>query len=575
MYRKGRLARFIPAICALVFVPASSAICAAPAWAESGFVTSSGDTGADGTLRYEVTHANDGETVTFAPGINPTLGALFTSQIPITHAITIEGNGVDASGTTITGLATDRIFDIDVGGAKTVAISNLILTGGHAPAGTGDGGAGKGGGAILVESGNLALDGVGLFGNHAGDGSPGIKGANASGVGNGGTGHTGGGGGAGGAISATGDLTIRNSTIDLNFAGDGANGGDGGSGAGGGGGGTGGTGGFGGTGGAIVDFGGTTTIIDSTFALNIAGLGGTGGNGGGGSLTGGGGTGGQGGKGGAIASGPFTPAIPVSGSTFEGNGAGGGGHGGDGGLSPGSGGIGGDGGALSVLGATIVNSTFTDNTAGSGGSGGGTTPIVGAGGNGGNGGAYDGPPQIRFSTIARNSAGIQGATGGGSDGVGGGIHSLLAGTLADSIVAGNEASGSTGSAGANCAGTVPTGSSDLTFPGSTGCPGSVGDPLLGELADNTGPTQTMALAAGSPAIDAAGTTGCQATDQRGVSRPQGDACDIGAYELILGAKPAPNNTSSTPTKRKCKKKHKKKGKPRKKKGCKKRKKKHH
>ncbi|MEU9670490.1 choice-of-anchor Q domain-containing protein [Streptomyces bobili] len=54
------------------------------------------------------------------------------------------------------------------------------------------------------------------------------------------------------------------------------------------------------------------------------------------------------------------------------------------------------------------------------------------------------------------------------------------------------------------------------------------DPLVGPLADNGGPTDTTALLPGSPAIDAAGD--CPATDQRGVARPQGAACDIGAYE---------------------------------------------
>jgi len=58
-----------------------------------------------------------------------------------------------------------------------------------------------------------------------------------------------------------------------------------------------------------------------------------------------------------------------------------------------------------------------------------------------------------------------------------------------------------------------------------------------KLADNGGPTKTIALLAGSPAIDTipVGTNGCGSTitqDQRGVSRPQGSRCDIGAYELI-------------------------------------------
>jgi hypothetical protein len=52
------------------------------------------------------------------------------------------------------------------------------------------------------------------------------------------------------------------------------------------------------------------------------------------------------------------------------------------------------------------------------------------------------------------------------------------------------------------------------------------DPLLGPLADNGGPTQTMALLAGSPAINAG--NGCPPLDQRGAIRIGN--CDIGAYE---------------------------------------------
>jgi hypothetical protein len=56
------------------------------------------------------------------------------------------------------------------------------------------------------------------------------------------------------------------------------------------------------------------------------------------------------------------------------------------------------------------------------------------------------------------------------------------------------------------------------------------DPMVGPLADNGGPTWTHALQTGSPAIDAGDDSLCPATDQRGVARPQGAACDIGAYE---------------------------------------------
>jgi hypothetical protein len=55
---------------------------------------------------------------------------------------------------------------------------------------------------------------------------------------------------------------------------------------------------------------------------------------------------------------------------------------------------------------------------------------------------------------------------------------------------------------------------------------------LAPLRDNGGPTKTHELLSGSPAIDAASNdAGCPPTDQRGLARPTGAACDIGAYEV--------------------------------------------
>ncbi len=66
-----------------------------------------------------------------------------------------------------------------------------------------------------------------------------------------------------------------------------------------------------------------------------------------------------------------------------------------------------------------------------------------------------------------------------------------------------------------------------------------GDPALGALQDNGGNTYTMALGVSSPAIDsgASGTdpnggSYCLPVDQRGVDRPQGSFCDLGAYEVV-------------------------------------------
>jgi hypothetical protein len=56
------------------------------------------------------------------------------------------------------------------------------------------------------------------------------------------------------------------------------------------------------------------------------------------------------------------------------------------------------------------------------------------------------------------------------------------------------------------------------------------DPQLGPLQHNGGPTQTHALLPGSPAIDKIPPGACPAADQRGFARPQGPACDIGAFE---------------------------------------------
>jgi hypothetical protein len=96
----------------------------------------------------------------------------------------------------------------------------------------------------------------------------------------------------------------------------------------------------------------------------------------------------------------------------------------------------------------------------------------------------------------------------------------------------------------NCTG-VTTTSNGFNFSDDASCgftaatdKQNAGDPGLGAPASNGGPTQTLLPQPGSPLIDAIPVASCQAdgasgitTDQRGVTRPQGPGCDIGAVEV--------------------------------------------
>ena len=140
---------------------------------------------------------------------------------------------------------------------------------------------------------------------------------------------------------------------------------------------------------------------------------------------------------------------------------------------------------------------------------------------------YGGSFKIEASTITDNFF----APGGGLGGVGAAMSGSGGGTItiADSIVAGNH--------GRNCSPKA----SFLSEGGGVwseadGCDGLkgtdvIGDPLLGPLADNGGPTKTHALGAGSPAIGNAGPDAPD-VDQRGIERD--GAPDSGAYELTGG-----------------------------------------
>ena len=67
---------------------------------------------------------------------------------------------------------------------------------------------------------------------------------------------------------------------------------------------------------------------------------------------------------------------------------------------------------------------------------------------------------------------------------------------------------------------------------------------IGPLANNGGPTRTHALLPGSAAINAQPNPCDMATDQRGITRPQGVACDFGSFELEIAPPPPPPNAPS-------------------------------
>ncbi len=110
-------------------------------------------------------------------------------------------------------------------------------------------------------------------------------------------------------------------------------------------------------------------------------------------------------------------------------------------------------------------------------------------------------------------------------------------TLRSSIIAGNVDRGGQVPDCINVAGSTLASQGQTLIGSTVGCPYSAAagditgvDPKLGPLADNGGPTLTHALLVGSPALNTG--AGCAKTDQRGVPRSAGGACDIGAYELV-------------------------------------------
>jgi len=206
---------------------------------------------------------------------------------------------------------------------------------------------------------------------------------------------------------------------------------------------------------------------------------------------------------------------------------------------------------------TVINSTLSDNTADGGGAGikndSGMVTVADSTFSDNHGGGVDNYGTLTLSestfshNYAANGAAIYNAStltvsectfsGNRVINRGGGIYN--AGTLhaRNTIIAGNQARfgndlfGDLGSLGHNLIGNTAQASgfqdTDLLYV----------DPRLGPLQDNGGPTQTMAILPGSPAVDAGDNAGAPVWDQRGegFDRIVGGTIDIGAFEAQIGS----------------------------------------
>ncbi|HUC14488.1 MAG TPA: choice-of-anchor Q domain-containing protein [Acidimicrobiales bacterium] len=248
---------------------------------------------------------------------------------------------------------------------------------------------------------------------------------------------------------------------------------------------------------AIGDFGGsgTTTITGSTFTGNNAGD-----------------------EGGAIDNGFYSSlnghtghaTLVVSGTTFDDN---------SGNYGPGGAieNAGGDGGLAT---ASVSTSTFIGNFGNIGGG-----AIDNAFGSG-----SVGTLTVTSSTFTGDTAhngGSPAIENGGGNPAGSATTTVTADVFAEDC---NDSSGTWTDGGYN------VGSDSTCLNRGTGDNGSSEDlsSLLAPLANNGGPTQTVALDATNPAVGIVpnGTSGvCPVTDQRDITSPGGGACDAGAVQL--------------------------------------------
>ncbi len=211
--------------------------------------------------------------------------------------------------------------------------------------------------------------------------------------------------------------------------------------------------------------------------------------------------------GGGIANG--TGTLTVSNSTFSGNAANG---------QNGNWGYGG--GIANNHGGTVIvsNSTFTGNSASSGNSSYGGAIFNGSGG----------MVKVNNVTVSGNTVYTAG---------GGIVNNGTTLTITNSIVAGNT---TTGNPGDDCDSCGTQSSNNLIS-----TPSNIINPMLGSLAYNGGPTETMLPLTGSPALGA-GLSSTLPTDQRGDPRPTGTGVvsDLGSVEVTQGSAQAATPTFS-------------------------------
>jgi hypothetical protein len=459
-------------------------------------VTNLADAG-PGSLRDALATTPAGGTVDFQPGLSGTI-TLTSATLAITQDVTIAGPG--AGVITVSGNNLLQVFNIPP--AVTVTMSGLTIANGNNSTGNGGG---------IANSGVLALAGCAVSNNSAGSFSAGYL--YGGGIFNSGTvtitdaTFAGNAGMSGGGIYNAGTLTVTASL----FSGNSAQGGfEPGNGA-----------------GIANDTQGVATIVRSLFSDNSASV--------------------FSGDGGGILN---DGTMTVMDSTVSGNNT-------AGARVAAAGGIGNTG-ILTIIDSTIsgnsVTAVFSDSGGGIFNSGtlvinqatisgnsvqgspapGSSSPAAAGGGL-----ANTGMVTILDSTISGNSAiGVEEM---GSPGVGGGIYNST-GTLSiqNTILAGNSAfsasdvAGALTSLGHNLIG-IGDGGSGYANTDLVGTAANPLDPLLGTLQDNGGPTQTMAVLPGSPALAAGAPTDME-WDQRGPGYPRlvNSATDIGAYEVQDG-----------------------------------------